>query len=179
MKTLQNSSTQKSSTIFSFNSDLELQEASTCQDFFRMEILRKVAQLFWPIAMKDKWLFKQMCARASSVRKKHANNHGCLGWDQLEARPPPGHLHKAPVWLLLDSSKGPVRTEAKMAQVVTLERLLLTSISFLPATASFIIDTIKEFPLFMLVPIIAVQLLSCQAEFCTQAWQSPSYFYVS
>lgn len=58
-----------------------------------------------------------------------------------------------------------------MAQAVTLERLLLTSISLLPATASFIIakyDTIKEFPLFMLVPIIAVQLLSCQAEFCTQ-----------
>lgn len=43
---------------------------------------------------------------------------GCFGWDLLEDCPT-RHCHKAPLWLLLDSSRGPARTEAQLGEVQT------------------------------------------------------------
>lgn len=61
-----------------------------------MKILREVDNLFLPDVMKDK-CFEEKYVRASSMHKKHKNNHGCLGCCQLEDCLPTRHHHKAPV----------------------------------------------------------------------------------
>lgn len=146
-----------------------MKQTSACQNSFKMEIQRKVTQLFLSAVTKDKWLSAQKRARASSVRQKHKPNGGCPGRDQL------GGCRKrcAACWT---APAG----EGKWGRWWEPDTDNSPTCCLLPNTArSAGADYANtwDIPLFPLNPIRAIQLPECQAEFCKEASKSLSYFY--
>lgn len=96
---------------------------------------------------------------------------GYFGWDQLEDCLPTRRCHKTPLWLLLDSSRGPARRRKNW------ERWRQWSVHTDPHTASSAAANYgnsEEIPLLPWDPPTAVQLPQGQAEFCKQALKSSS-----
>lgn len=115
MKTPQSFSThKKTSIILSFHSDLELRQTAVCQVFSRWKFWRKLLSSFCQLS----WKINDCLSRSMPGLPP-----GCFGWDQLEDCSPTRHCHKAPLWFLLDSSRGPARRETKLGKVETVVQI--------------------------------------------------------